>query len=93
MFFVIFDRLGRLLSALPSGFRARVIFILFSWTFLSGFYLGWLAAPLIHLLPARFCGFVFSRDANPGRGDWCRSRGGWGYCLVLVCGFRAVVSQ
>ena len=29
---------------------------------------------------------VFPRDANPGRGDWCRSRWGWG-CFVVVCLF------
>ena len=66
MFLVVFDRLGRLLSVFPSGFRARVIFDLYSWTFLSAFYLGWLAAPLTHLLLGFGVCVLEGRQSWPG---------------------------
>ena len=58
--------------------------------FIGFFTLGWLAAPLIYLL--HLCWSCVSRDANPGRGDWCRSRGGWGCFGSFVC-YGARVNQ
>ena len=85
MFLVVFDRLGRLLSVFSSGL-CQGDFDLYSWTFLSVFYLGWLAAPLTHLLLGFVVFLLFE-----GRQSW---PGGlvslvwWLGCfLVLVFGF------
>ena len=83
-FCTYFDRLGRVLSSFSSGTLPGCFLTCTVGQFLSAFYLGWLAAPLTHLLFGSLP--CFSRDANPGRGDWCRSRGGWScfWCLFLV---------
>ena len=86
-FCTFFDRRGRVLFFDSSLVHCQGAFLTCTvGQFLSAFYLGWLAAPLTHLL----FGFwpVSSRDANPGWGDWCRSRGGWG-CF----GFLSSVSS
>ena len=94
-FLHVFDRLGRCFSFLDLGFSPGFILICtdgqFLWTVFTAFYSGWLAAPLTHLLLGLW--LVFSRDANPGWGDWCRSRGGWGVCFVFVFWFLAIVKQ
>ena len=63
------------------GILPGFFFDMYSWTLILAFYLGWLAAPLTHIL----FGFVvafFPRDSNPGWGDWRRSRCGWvGFCF------------
>ena len=66
-FCTFFDRRGRVLFFDSSLVSARVLFDLYSWTVFIGFlFMGWLAAPLTHLLFGFWLGF--SRDANPGRG-------------------------
>ena len=83
-FCTYFDRLGRLFFLLSSGTLPGCSLTCTVGQFLSAFYLGWLAAPLTHLLFGLWP--VFSRDTNPGWGDWCRSRGGWGcfWCWFVV---------
>ena len=84
---VVFDRPisacfrppGAMVLFALSWLLARVQLDLYRWTVFTAFYSGWLAAPLTHLLLGLW--LVFSRDANPGWGDWCRSRGGWGFLL------------
>ena len=53
-----------------------------------------LACPPADLLIARFCCRSFSRDSNPGWGDWRRSLCGWVrfvVCLVFLSNFESVI--
>ena len=50
-----------------TGFNCQGDFDLYSWTFLSVFYLGWLAAPLTHLLLGFVVFLLFEgRQSWPG---------------------------
>ena len=92
MFLFVFDRLGRLLSVFHSGL-CQGDRKMYSRTFLLVFYLGWLAAPLTHLL-LDFVVFLFlgGRQSWPGR---LVSLARWLGLLPGVCFsvFRAIVSQ
>ena len=83
-FCTYFDCLGRVFFSFSSGTLPGCFLTCTVGQLLSDFLLGWLAAPLTHFLLGLWP--VFSRDTNPGRGDWCRSRGGWGgfWCRFLV---------
>ena len=67
-------------------------FDVYSWIFLSAFHLGWLAAPLIHLLLV-FCSFSLFRGTPILAGGIGVARAVVGavlWCLLSV--FRAIVS-
>ena len=64
-FCTFFDRRGRVLLLIPLWYLARVLFDLYSWAVFIGFlFMGWLAAPLTHLL------FGFLAWFFEGRQSW-----------------------
>ena len=97
---VVFDRLNLCMSILTAWgdcslfdlVFARVLFDLYSWTVFIGFLLlGWLAAPLTHLLFWVWLCFFEGRQSWPGG---LVSLARWlGLFLLFVFCFGAIVSQ
>ena len=59
--------------------------------YFTGFCFGLACRPTDSYIARFVLFFAFPGDANPGWGDWCRSRGGWGGFVVF--GFEQFLSQ
>ena len=77
----VFDRLGRCFFSHLLGIFTKIIHSPVQMDIYLAFYSGLACRPADSLI-ARFCGRSFSRDSNPGWGDWSRSLCGW-VCFVV----------